>query len=106
LLNTDDNELIEFAAPRNLHLNTRPQNDRLIMAATAGILPYLTNYGRTDEERALFLTRLADANLVKAKTAEAQRLAKASLALRDSPDARRVLSSPPPPPAEPTGEEE
>ncbi|MBM4079054.1 MAG: hypothetical protein FJ278_05085, partial [Planctomycetes bacterium] len=104
LLNTDDNELIELQAPKNLHANTRAANDRLLAAATAGILPYLRNYGQTDAERAAFLAKLAEANLAKAKGPEAARLAKASLAIRENPEARKVLATPVEP-ADPANDE-
>jgi spermidine synthase len=68
-INTDDNVIIEFEAPKKLHLFYAPIGDNLdsIAQGTDGnVEKYLTNYGNTPAEKASFLARLAIAHVKKA----------------------------------------
>ncbi len=68
-INTDDNVIIEFEAPKKLHLFYAPIADNLdsISQGTNGdITKYLINIGKTDVEKSAFLARLAIAHVKKA----------------------------------------
>ncbi|MCI2432161.1 fused MFS/spermidine synthase [Candidatus Acetothermia bacterium] len=58
-LNTDDNALIEFAAPKDLYRLTGALNNRMIAQATRGIAHYLSNL--SEGERAEFFRKLSEA---------------------------------------------
>ena len=61
-INTDDNVIIEFEAPKKLHLFYAPIPDNLsaVGKSTDGnIEKYFTNYGKTNIEKGSFLARLA-----------------------------------------------
>lgn len=53
-LNTDDNALIEYAAPRDLYRNTRSENNRLLESLTQGPVPYLTGLPQGEALNALY----------------------------------------------------
>ncbi|MEW6358748.1 MAG: fused MFS/spermidine synthase [Planctomycetota bacterium] len=74
-LNTDDNALIEFAAPKTLHWNTRDKNDDLLEKHADSVADYLVNYGATPADRAKVLLQLAEACTRRKCTSAAQRLA-------------------------------
>ncbi len=68
-INTDDNVIIEFEAPKKLHLFYAPIADNLssLGKATDGsIEKYLTNFGQTKKEQASFLAKLSIAHSKKA----------------------------------------
>lgn len=68
-VNTDDNVIIEFEAPKKLHLFYAPIAENLssIAKATDGnIEKYLKNYGTSKQEQSSFLSRLAIAHVKKA----------------------------------------
>ena len=72
-INTDNNVIIEFEAPKKLHLFYAPIPDNIsaIGQATNGdIEQYLVNYGETDSKKASFLARLAMEYVKKATLAE------------------------------------
>lgn len=76
-INTDDNVIIEFEAPKKLHLFYAPIADNLnsIASGTDGnIEKYLTNFGETKQEQASFLARLAFANVKKATNFDPSRV--------------------------------
>lgn len=55
-LNTDDNALIEYAAPKDLYKSTRKENNALLEAHTQGPAKYLTGLqGDAAERRQFFL---------------------------------------------------
>ena len=71
-INTDDNVIIEFDAPKKLHLFYAPISDNLgsLGNATDGnVEKYLTNYGNSDSEKSSFLARLAIAHTKKVSIA-------------------------------------
>ena len=75
-INTDDNVIIEFEAPKKLHLFYAPIGDNLnsIASATDGsIEKYLTNYGETKQQQASFLSRVAIAHVKKASNVDPSR---------------------------------
>lgn len=68
-VNTDDNVIIEFDAPKKLHLFYAPIPDNIasIGQATDGnVEQYFTNYGDTDQEKASFFAKLAIEHTQKA----------------------------------------
>ncbi len=75
-LNTDDNALIEFAAPKDLYRLTGAMNNRMIAQATKGIANYLTNL--PESERAEFFQRLSEAYTKRGLKTEAEIAAKAA----------------------------
>lgn len=75
-LNTDDNALIEFAAPKDLFRSTVAANNRLIVAATKGITPYIE--GLEESERSQFFTKLSAAYRERGFKVEAELAAKAA----------------------------
>ena len=67
-VNTDDNVIIEFEAPKKLHLFYAPIGENLsnIASSTDGnIEKYLKNFGNTKEKQASYLARLAIAHVKK-----------------------------------------
>jgi spermidine synthase len=75
-VNTDDNVIIEFEAPKKLHLFYAPIGDNLISigkATDGNIEKYLTNYGNTDREKASFLAKLAVVHAKKASFQDANK---------------------------------
>lgn len=75
-LNTDDNALIEFAAPKDLYRLTGAMNNRMIAQATKGIASYLTNLPET--ERAEFFQKLSEAYSKRGLKTDAEIAAKAA----------------------------
>ena len=68
-VNTDDNVIIEFEAPKKLHLFYAPIGDNLnsIAGSTDGnVEQYLKNFGETKQQQGSFLARLAIAHVKKA----------------------------------------
>lgn len=90
LLNTDDNALIEFAAPWQLHLETAAENSEALARAGRAITPALTLDG-TARERAELLNALAGRALAARDPRRAERVARESLAVMASADAFSVL---------------
>ncbi|OGI10228.1 MAG: hypothetical protein A3I68_07995 [Candidatus Melainabacteria bacterium RIFCSPLOWO2_02_FULL_35_15] len=75
-INTDDNVIIEFEAPKKLHLFYAPIGDNLssIAGGTDGnIEQYLKNFGETKPQQASFLARLAVAHVKKASNFDPSR---------------------------------
>jgi spermidine synthase len=58
-LNTDDNALIEFAAPKDLYRQTNALNNRMISGSTRGVAPYVANL--SDAEKREFFEQLSAA---------------------------------------------
>ena len=79
-LNTDDNALIEFAAPKDLYRPTHVANNRMITAATKGIARYLE--GLEEAERREFLQQLSAAYAQRGLKAEAEIAAQAARGAR------------------------
>lgn len=75
-LNTDDNALIEFAAPKDLYRLTGAMNNRMIAQATKGIASYLTNL--PEAERADFFEKLSEAYTKRGLKTDADWAAKAA----------------------------
>ncbi|MBI3920339.1 MAG: fused MFS/spermidine synthase [Armatimonadetes bacterium] len=73
-INTDDNLLIEFAAPKSLYSNTRQKNERELTRYRRGPLPYLKNLGDTAEEKSRTLTGLGNAFLKAGRVEDAEQL--------------------------------
>ncbi|MBI2996206.1 MAG: fused MFS/spermidine synthase [Candidatus Melainabacteria bacterium] len=81
-VNTDNNVIIEFEAPKKLHLFYAPIAENLasIGAATDGNLEkYLTNFGKSKKEQASFFARLATEHVKKASVTEPNKV-------KDDPD--------------------
>ncbi|PJB74524.1 MAG: hypothetical protein CO096_03200 [Armatimonadetes bacterium CG_4_9_14_3_um_filter_66_14] len=57
-LNTDDNALIEYAAPRSLYANTRNANAEQLIRHQVSPVEYLRNWGRTVDQQQEFLLAL------------------------------------------------
>lgn len=67
-VNTDDNVIIEFEAPKKLHLFYAPIPDNLLAighSTDGNIEKYLTNYGNTNVEKAHFFAKVALENVRK-----------------------------------------
>lgn len=75
-LNTDDNALIEFAAPKDLYRLTGALNHRMITQATKGIAHYLSNL--PEGARAEFFQQLSAAYAKRGLRVEAELAAKAA----------------------------
>jgi len=58
-LNTDDNALIEFSAPKTLHLDTQKSNDQEIERHADCVADYLSNHGASPQEQAAVLAKIA-----------------------------------------------
>jgi len=89
-LNTDDNLLIEFSAPRSLYAETRRSNERELARYHENVLGYLTNIGRTPAEQAEILRSLAQSFLrseygLEKDAEEMQAIASRLLLLSPSP---------------------
>lgn len=68
-VNTDNNVIIEFEAPKKLHLFYAPIPDNLASIGKAikgDITSYFTNLGKTNAEKASFLARVAMEHVKKA----------------------------------------
>jgi spermidine synthase len=57
-LNTDDNALIEYAAPRSLYANTRNANAEQLIQHQVSPVEYLRNWGHTTDQQQEFLLAL------------------------------------------------
>jgi len=78
--NTDDNALIEFAAPRSLYAETISANLAEIQEASSGVWGYLTGLGQTPAGRAPLLWGLALRYLTTGEVGQAEALAQEGLA--------------------------
>jgi spermidine synthase len=93
-INTDDNMLIEFAAPLRM-LSRDPARleeqkralGSMFAGRTTGVLPFLRFPDTTPQQKAEFLARLATATMERRHPDEAEGYANASLALAASPEA-------------------
>lgn len=86
-LNTDDNLLIEFAAPKSLYAQTRESNAREIALHHRCVLPYLTNLGDTPDRQARVLMSIAQTFLQAncGLESDARQLIEASVRVEQSP---------------------
>ncbi|WP_447973838.1 fused MFS/spermidine synthase [Nitrospira sp. Kam-Ns4a] len=89
--NTDDNGLIEFAAPRSLYLDTIPENRRALKRARGWVWNYLTNVGDTDKNWAAVLVGVARRALEYKDWDQAEAQAARALQLSPSPVAAWIL---------------
>lgn len=80
-LNTDDNGLIEFAAPRSLHRDTIGINLQELRQVSLGPIPYLTNVDAAGADTAAVYLGLAKRYLLKREIIEAERLAAAAMVM-------------------------
>ena len=90
-LNTDDNALIEFSAPWEMHLETVARNAEALTRSGRGIARYLDGEWTSARERADFLTRLAERALVSRDWRRADLTARDGLALAVSAEGLWVL---------------
>jgi hypothetical protein len=87
-LNTDDNALIEFHAPRSLHFETRQENRREIQAHAGDPLALYVDKPSTPELVALHYQDMAEAFLGRKMYASAARAIDKALSLHDSEEGR------------------
>ncbi|MBI4169823.1 MAG: fused MFS/spermidine synthase [Acidobacteria bacterium] len=80
-LNTDDNALIEFSAPWQVHLETASENATALARSGRGIAEYLAGDWRSMRDRARFLFALAARALVLRDWRQAETVAREGLAL-------------------------
>jgi len=85
-LNTDDNALIEFSAPKSLYLDTQELNDREIEQHADCVAEYLSGYGLTWRERSAVLINIARSCKEKGRKRAAERLLRACM--KDAPNNR------------------
>jgi spermidine synthase len=71
-LNTDDNMLIEFSAPRWLHSETSADNRIALLNAWRGIGPYMRNGHHTPREKARLYIHLARASFDRREMLQAR----------------------------------
>ena len=77
-INTDDNVIIEFEAPKRLHLFYAPIADNIasLGASTNGdIEKYFVNFGNTNNQKASFLARVASEHAKKATLTDPSKIA-------------------------------
>jgi len=87
-LNTDDNALIEFHAPRSLHFETRRKNQNLLYAQMADPVDYLDPQPADDAERAEDYEQLADSFRRRQIFIRAKEAIVNALLLNDTEEAR------------------
>ncbi len=92
-LNTDDNALIEFSAPWQIHLETLARNTEAVARAGERVAPYLALDDSSSRERAEFLVRLAAKVLALGDATRAETIAGEGLALATSADGLSVLGA-------------
>lgn len=80
-LNTDDNALIEFSAPWQVHLETASENATALARSGRGIAEYLAGDWTSTRDRAQFLFTLAARALVLGDWKHAETVAREGLAL-------------------------
>jgi hypothetical protein len=90
-LNTDDNALVEFSAPWELHLDTAARNAAALARAGGGGARYVDGDWASPRERARFLTDLAARTLAAREWRQAEEAARDALALARSADGLWVL---------------
>lgn len=76
-INTDDNVIIEFEAPKKLHLFYAPIPDNIIAigkATEGNVEDYLKNYGESNIEKASFLSRVAMEHVKKSTIQEGENI--------------------------------
>jgi len=89
-LNTDDNALIEFHAPRSLHFETRQQNLKALFAHVADPLDLLLDKPATPELKAVHYEEMAEAFLRRKMTDVAERSVERAIFLNDTAEARSL----------------
>ena len=94
-INTDDNALIEFSAPRTLHApdTTESNLSALRRAGLGALVPYLTHLPEANADRARLLLGVAQSVKRQGWTAQAVDLAQRAIAAEDTAPARRFLAS-------------
>jgi spermidine synthase len=92
-LNTDDNALIEFSAPWQIHLETLARNAEAVARAGGRVARYLALDGLPPRARAEFLARLAAKVLTLGDATRAEAIAREGLALGRSADGLSVLGA-------------
>lgn len=91
LLNTDDNALVEFSAPWEIHLDTAARNAEALATAGRAIARYLEGEWTLPRERARFLIQLAARALAVREWRQAEMTARDALALAVSAEGLWVL---------------
>lgn len=82
-LNTDDNGLIEFAAPKSLSLETASVNVKELRQASRGVAGYVSPMGGPEDVAAFFLG-LAKRYLLSNEPDEAERVAREAMAVDEA----------------------
>jgi len=90
-LNTDDNALIEFSAPREIYLETAARNAEALARAGQGVARYLDGAWASADERARFLVGLAARALETRDWRQAEVAARDALTLAPSAEGLWVL---------------
>jgi len=89
-LNTDDNALIEFHAPRSLHFETRDENRKALIAHAADPLDYVVHPPSSPEEKAIYFGHLAESFLRRGMVVSAGQVIEKALALHDTEEGRAL----------------
>ncbi|MBI3449938.1 MAG: fused MFS/spermidine synthase [Acidobacteria bacterium] len=91
-LNTDDNALIEFHAPRSLHFETRNENRKAILDHAADPIGFLSERPNAPELKSVFYQDMAEAYLRRGMHEAARKAIDRALFLHESPEARTILT--------------
>ncbi|MEE8161693.1 MAG: fused MFS/spermidine synthase, partial [Acidobacteriota bacterium] len=90
-LNTDNNGLIEFAAPKTIYVDTVADNIEHMKMASQGLGGYVQGMGDTPSEQAHFYLKLARRFLQKRDDRQAEALTQKSLSMNGGAEARWLL---------------
>jgi spermidine synthase len=83
-INTDDNALIEFHAPRSLHFQTRQENLRLLLSSSADPIDYLGTRPDSPDELVRYYHRMAEAFLKRRMWRAAKQAVASALLISES----------------------
>jgi spermidine synthase len=83
-LNTDDNALIEFHAPRSMHAETREPNLRLLLRHTAEPIPYISPQPSDPQVRADHYQRVSEAYFSRGMLEQARAAVETALSLHET----------------------
>jgi len=90
-LNTDNNGLIEFEAPKTLYVDTVAKNIEKMEGVSRGIGAYVQGIGDSSSEQAHFYIKMARRSLKEGDGRQAEALAQKSLSLNGGAEARWLL---------------
>ncbi|MFQ5852501.1 MAG: fused MFS/spermidine synthase, partial [Candidatus Binatia bacterium] len=90
-LNTDNNGLVEFEAPKTTYIDTIEENIENIESASQGMAAYVKGVGDAPSEQAHFYLRLARRFLKEGNDRKAEALVQKSLSLSEGAEAYWIL---------------